>query len=173
MARHLKIISSSIALWTLLQEWIGDTIRVSITPQKWESRTKEIAVCQDILQSLGMRNFSPKVVSCPWCGRTTWNDFSNMAERISKKVALKKIKWAQQYPHFSSLHIAVMWCVVNGLWEAKSADIGIFFPGKWEGKKAILCVKWEQKILQSEKLWDIENIFFNEIEKVLKNWKIH
>ena len=166
------IVGSSIALGTLLQEGIGDTIRVSITPQKGESRTKEVKICQEILQSLGLRNFSPRVVSCPGCGRTTGNDFAEMAEKISQKLSEKSSDWGNKYKKFSSLHIAVMGCVVNGVGEAKSADIGIFFPGKGEGKHAIVSVAGEQKNLLANSPEEIEDLFFQEIEKFLKNSEI-
>jgi len=163
------IIGSSIALGTLLQEGIGDTIRVSITPQKGESRTKEVKICQEILQQLGLRNFSPRVVSCPGCGRTTGNDFADMAEKVSKKLEEKSVIWSKKYKKFSELHIAVMGCVVNGVGEAANADIGIFFPGKGEGKHAIISVYGEQKNLTADTPEEIETLFFEEIEKFLKN----
>ncbi len=164
------IIRSSIALGTLLQEGIGDTIRVSITPQQGESRTKEVKICQEILQSLGFRNFSPRVVSCPGCGRTTGNDFAEMAEKILENLEMKRKKenWDKKYPKFSSLHIAVMGCVVNGLGEAKNADIGIFFPGKGEGKNAVIMIDGKQKNISANSSNEIEKIFFKEVEMFLK-----
>jgi len=132
------IVSSTAALSILLQKGIGDTIRVSITPGSDESRTQEVLVAQEILQSLGVRNFSPKITSCPGCGRTTGNDFQSFAEILKEKVENRLPLWKEQYPGYEMLKIAVMGCIVNGPGEARSADIGIFFPGKGEGEKAIV-----------------------------------
>lgn len=162
------IISSSIALGTLLQEGIGDTIRVSITPQSGESRTKEVLACKEILQALGVRQFTPKVVSCPGCGRTTGNAFADMAEKISAKLQEKSIAWEKKYPKFASLHIAVMGCVVNGVGEAKNADIGIFFPGKGEGKNAVLMIGGDKKKISADSAEEVEEIFFSAVEKFLE-----
>lgn len=162
------LISSSIALGTLLQEWIWDTIRVSITPQSGESRTKEVLACRHILQALWLRQFAPKVVSCPGCWRTTWNSFSKMAEKVSNALDQKSQVWEKQYPFFKQLHIAVMWCVVNWVWEAKSADIGLFFPGKWEGKNAIITIEWVERKIKAQSLEDIQEIFFRDIEEFLE-----
>ena len=162
------VISSSIALGVLLSEWIGETIRVSITPQSWETRTKEVLACKQILQALWLRQFAPKLVSCPGCGRTTGNSFADMAEKVSEELEKRSIDWEKKYKKFTSLHIAVMWCVVNGIGEAKSADIGIFFPGKWEGKHAIIMSNWEERKIQAESLEEIQEIFFTEIESFLE-----
>lgn len=166
------IINSSIALGTLLQEGIGDTIRVSITPQKGEKRTKEVKICQEILQSLEIRNFSPKVISCPGCGRTAGNNFTDIAEQISQELEEKSSKWTKKYSGFSSLHIAVMGCIVNGLGEAANADIGIFFPGKGEGegegKNAVLMIEGKQKNISANSSNELKQIFFEEVEKFLK-----
>ena len=165
------LISSSIALGTLLQEGIGDTIRVSITPQSGESRTKEVLACRHILQSIGLRQFAPKVVSCPGCGRTTGNSFSEMAEKTSLELDRRSEVWKKKYPWFKNLHIAVMWCVVNGLWEAKSADIWIFFPWKGEGKHAVLIIKGVEQKIQASTLEEIQEILFDWIEGFLERGK--
>lgn len=162
------LIGSSIALGTLLQEWIGDTIRVSITPQSWESRTKEVLACRHILQSIWLRQFAPKVVSCPGCGRTTWNNFSDMAEKTSLEIERRAEVWGEKYHSFKNLHIAVMGCVVNGLWEAKSADIWIFFPWKGEWKHAILIIEWVEQKIQASTLDEIQDILFDWIEGFLE-----
>lgn len=165
------IVSSSVALGILLQQGIGDTIRVSITPRSGETRVQEVKICREILQALELRQFSPKVVSCPGCGRTTGNDFADMAEKVSAMLEKKSSEWGKKYPKFSSLHIAVMGCVVNGPGEAKRSDIGIFFPGKGEGTQAILSLKGEQKILVANSPQELEQIFFDEIEKFLESEK--
>lgn len=163
------IVSSSMALGSLLAEGIGDTIRVSITPLAGESRTKEVEVCKEILQGLEVRNFSPKIVSCPGCGRTTGNDFADMAEKISIRIKKNASVWEKKYEKFSSLHIAVMGCIVNGLGEAQSADVGLFFPGKGEGKVATLCIGGVQKNISAGSRNELEDIFFEELEGFLQN----
>lgn len=137
------IVSSTAALSILLQKGIGDTIRVSITPGSGESRTKEVLVARETLQSLGFRNFSPKITSCPGCGRTTGNDFQVFAESLKKEIENRLSIWREKYPGSKTLKIAVMGCIVNGPGEARHADIGIFFPGKGEGKLATVFIDGE------------------------------
>jgi (E)-4-hydroxy-3-methylbut-2-enyl-diphosphate synthase len=122
------IVSSSMALGILLQQGIGDTIRVSLTPEIGTPRSKEVEVCKNILQSLGLKSFSPQVVSCPGCGRTSSNKFQYLAKYIETQIATELPRWKQKYENFEDVHIAVMGCIVNGIGEARNADIGIFIP---------------------------------------------
>jgi (E)-4-hydroxy-3-methylbut-2-enyl-diphosphate synthase len=122
-------VSSSAALAILLQQGIGDTIRVSLTPQPNVSRAKEVEVCKEILQSMGFRYFSPAVTSCPGCGRTSSNYFQYLAQDINAHIKLKMPLWKKEYPGVEQLKIAVMGCVVNGPGESRHADIGIRLPG--------------------------------------------
>jgi (E)-4-hydroxy-3-methylbut-2-enyl-diphosphate synthase len=137
---RLGIVSSSAALAILLQEGIGDTIRVSLTPRPGGDRTEEVRACQDILQSLGLRSFSPRVTACPGCGRTTSTVFQEMAESIQTYLTGQMPSWKQIYPGIEELKIAVMGCVVNGPGESKHADIGISLPGTGEDPKAPVYV---------------------------------
>ena len=130
------IVASSAALAILLQEGIGDTIRVSLTPRPYGDRTEEVQVAQQILQSLGIRSFSPQVTACPGCGRTTSTFFQEMAEQIQEYVRERRPEWQRRYPGSEELRVAVMGCVVNGPGESKHADIGISLPGTFEEPKA-------------------------------------
>ena len=134
------IVSSSAALAVLLQEGIGDTIRVSLTPAPGGDRTEEVRTCQDVLQSLGLRTFSPQVTACPGCGRTTSTVFQEMASDIETYLGQRMATWRQTYPGIESLKVAVMGCVVNGPGESKHADIGISLPGTGEEPKAPVYV---------------------------------
>jgi (E)-4-hydroxy-3-methylbut-2-enyl-diphosphate synthase len=134
------MISSAAALSILLQEGIGDTIRVSLTPAPGGDRTEEVLACQDILQSLGIRSFSPRVTACPGCGRTTSTVFQEMAADIQKYLGSRMPTWKELYPGVENLKIAVMGCVVNGPGESKHADIGISLPGTGEEPKAPVYV---------------------------------
>lgn len=134
------IVSSTAALSVLLQEGIGDTIRVSLTPAPGGDRTEEVRACQDILQSLGIRTFAPSVTACPGCGRTTSTVFQEMAEDIQEYLTSRMPAWKQIYPGVEKLKIAVMGCVVNGPGESKHADIGISLPGTGEDPKAPVYV---------------------------------
>jgi (E)-4-hydroxy-3-methylbut-2-enyl-diphosphate synthase len=134
------IVSSSAALAVLLQEGIGDTIRVSLTPAPGGDRTEEVRTCQDVLQSLGLRTFSPQVTACPGCGRTTSTVFQEMASDIEKYLGQRMIVWRQTYPGIENLKVAVMGCVVNGPGESKHANIGISLPGTGEEPKAPVYV---------------------------------
>jgi len=126
------IVSSTAALSILLKEGIGETIRVSLTPDAATPRITEITVCQHILQSLGIRYFSPKVISCPGCGRTSSTTFLTLASEIKAYIMKKTNDWKKTYPNIERLTIAVMGCVVNGPGESKHADIGISLPGDQE-----------------------------------------
>ena len=126
------IVASTAALSVLLQEGIGDTIRVSLTPQPGGDRTEEVIVAQQILQTMGFRSFSPLVTSCPGCGRTTSTVFQELADRIQGYVRQRMPEWRQAYPGVETLNLAVMGCIVNGPGESKHADIGISLPGTGE-----------------------------------------
>jgi len=126
------IISSTAGLSILLNEGIGDTIRVSLTPAPGGDRTEEVEVAQQILQSLGLRSFLPQVSACPGCGRTTSTFFQEMAERIQAYLRERMGEWRTRYPGVEELRVAVMGCVVNGPGESRHADIGISLPGTFE-----------------------------------------
>ena len=134
------VIASTAALGVLLQEGIGDTIRVSLTPAPGGDRADEVRVAQQILQSLGIRSFIPQVSACPGCGRTTSTLFQELADQIQGYVRRKMPYWKVQYPGVEELKIAVMGCVVNGPGESKHADIGISLPGSGEEPKAPVFV---------------------------------
>ena len=129
-------VSSAAALSILLQQGIGDTIRVSLTPQPNVPRSKEVEVCRELLQSMGFRYFSPSVTSCPGCGRTSSNYFQYLAQDINNHIKLKMPLWQKQYPGIEEMKIAVMGCVVNGPGESRHADIGISLPGASENPMA-------------------------------------
>ena len=126
------IVSSTAALAVLLQEGIGDTIRVSLTPEPGGDRSEEVRICQEILQSLGLRAFMPRVVACPGCGRTTSSYFQELAQRIQEHVRQRMPEWQQSHVGAETMTVAVMGCVVNGPGESKHANIGISLPGTGE-----------------------------------------
>jgi (E)-4-hydroxy-3-methylbut-2-enyl-diphosphate synthase len=126
------IVASSAALAVLLQEGIGDTIRVSLTPEPGGERTREVVVAQEILQTMGIRSFAPMVAACPGCGRTTSTVFQELAARIQAYLRAQMPAWRERYPGVEDLRVAVMGCVVNGPGESKHADIGISLPGTGE-----------------------------------------
>jgi (E)-4-hydroxy-3-methylbut-2-enyl-diphosphate synthase len=134
------VIASTAGLAILLQEGIGDTIRVSLTPRPGGDRTEEVQVAQQILQSLGLRNFTPQVTACPGCGRTTSTFFQEMAQDIQSYLRERRPEWQRRYPGSEELRVAVMGCVVNGPGESKHADIGISLPGTFEEPKAPVYV---------------------------------
>jgi (E)-4-hydroxy-3-methylbut-2-enyl-diphosphate synthase len=134
------IISSTAALSILLSEGIGDTIRVSLTPKPGGDRTEEVQVAQQILQSLGLRQFNPQVTACPGCGRTTSTFFQQMAQDIELYLREQMPVWRERYPDVVDLKVAVMGCVVNGPGESKHANIGISLPGTFEEPKAPVYV---------------------------------
>jgi (E)-4-hydroxy-3-methylbut-2-enyl-diphosphate synthase len=130
------IVATTAALAVLLQEGIGDTIRASLTPRPGEARTQEVIVCQELLQSLGLRSFTPQVTACPGCGRTTSTYFQELADRIQSFLREQMPLWKQRYPGVETLNVAVMGCIVNGPGESKHADIGISLPGTGESPAA-------------------------------------
>ncbi|MFB4204944.1 4-hydroxy-3-methylbut-2-en-1-yl diphosphate synthase (flavodoxin) [wastewater metagenome] len=126
------IVASSAALAVLLQEGIGDTIRISLTPEPGESRTREVVVAQELLQTMGMRAFTPLVTACPGCGRTTSTFFQELAEQIQNHVRERMPEWRNHYPGVENMTLAVMGCVVNGPGESRNANLGISLPGTGE-----------------------------------------
>ncbi len=130
------VVASTAGLSVLLQEGLGDTIRVSLTPRPGGDRTEEVYVAQQILQSMGLRSFAPQVTSCPGCGRTTSTFFQKMAEDIQDYIRQQMPLWRERYPGVEEMRVAVMGCVVNGPGESKHANIGISLPGTFEEPKA-------------------------------------
>jgi (E)-4-hydroxy-3-methylbut-2-enyl-diphosphate synthase len=140
------IVASSAALAVLLQEGIGDTIRVSLTPEPNGDRTQEVVVAQEILQTMGFRSFAPMVSACPGCGRTTSDYFQTLAQQIQKYLREQMPLWKTQYPGVEKMKVAVMGCVVNGPGESKLADIGISLPGTNESPVAPVYVDGEKTV---------------------------
>jgi len=138
--------ASSVALGLLLQEGIGDTIRVSLTPQPGEARTQEVLIATEILQALGLRTFVPSVTACPGCGRTTSTTFQELAQEIDVFLRDKMPVWRKQYPGVEGLKVAVMGCIVNGPGESKHADIGISLPGNGEAPAAPVFIDGEKAL---------------------------
>ncbi len=130
------IVASSAAMALLLQQGIGDTIRVSLTPEPGGERTSEVKVAQELLQTMGLRDFAPSVSACPGCGRTTSTVFLNLAKQIEADLAAAMPVWREKYPGVARLKVAVMGCIVNGPGESKHADIGISLPGTGEAPAA-------------------------------------
>ncbi|MBK1613939.1 4-hydroxy-3-methylbut-2-en-1-yl diphosphate synthase [Rubrivivax gelatinosus] len=139
-------VASSVALGILLQEGIGDTIRVSLTPQPGEARTQEVVVAGEILQSLGLRTFNPSVTACPGCGRTTSTTFQELAKQIDDFLRAQMPVWKSRYPGVENLKVAVMGCIVNGPGESKHADIGISLPGNGEAPAAPVFIDGEKAL---------------------------
>jgi (E)-4-hydroxy-3-methylbut-2-enyl-diphosphate synthase len=129
-------VASAVALSVLLQEGIGDTIRVSLTPQPGESRTQEVVIATEILQSLELRSFVPSVTACPGCGRTTSTTFQELTQKIEGFLRAQMPVWRAKYPGVETMKVAVMGCIVNGPGESKQADIGISLPGTGEAPAA-------------------------------------
>jgi (E)-4-hydroxy-3-methylbut-2-enyl-diphosphate synthase len=140
------IVASTAALSVLLQEGIGDTIRISLTPEPGGERTKEVVVGQEILQALGLRAFTPQVTACPGCGRTTSTVFQELAQDIESYLRKQMPLWRSQYPGVESMQVAVMGCVVNGPGESKHANIGISLPGTGEVPVAPVYVDGEKSV---------------------------
>jgi len=138
--------ASSVALGLLLQEGIGDTIRVSLTPQPGEARTQEVLIATEILQALGLRNFVPSVTACPGCGRTTSTTFQELAQQIDDFLRQQMPVWRKLYPGVEGLKVAVMGCIVNGPGESKHADIGISLPGTGEAPAAPVFIDGEKAL---------------------------
>lgn len=139
-------VASSAALAVLLQEGIGDTIRVSLTPQPGESRTQEVVIASEILQALGLRSFVPSVTACPGCGRTTSTTFQELTKEIDDFLRAQMPVWREQYPGVEKLKVAVMGCIVNGPGESKHADIGISLPGSGEAPAAPVYIDGEKNV---------------------------
>tara|TARA_Y100001980_G_C14555448_1_gene343985 strand:+ start:2280 stop:3491 length:1212 start_codon:yes stop_codon:yes gene_type:complete len=158
---------TSVALGNLLYDGIGDTIRCSLTPEVNGDRTNEVKLCQEILQSIGVRKFSPSVTSCPGCGRTTSTFFRELSEEIQAFLDSKRKSWKKDYPGSVNLKVAVMGCVVNGPGESKSADIGISLPGSGESPRAPVFVDGNKvDVLQGDR---IAKQFIDMVEGYVKN----
>ena len=140
------IVASTAALAVLLQEGIGDTIRISLTPEPGASRTQEVIVAQELLQTMGLRAFTPLVTACPGCGRTTSEFFQELAKTVQEHVRAKMPEWKISHPGAENLSLAVMGCVVNGPGESKHADIGISLPGTGEAPAAPVFIDGERKM---------------------------
>jgi (E)-4-hydroxy-3-methylbut-2-enyl-diphosphate synthase len=139
-------VASTAALALLLQEGIGDTIRVSLTPQPGEARTQEVVVALEVLQALGLRHFNPSVTACPGCGRTTSTTFQELAKQIDDFLRAQMPVWKAKYPGVENLKVAVMGCIVNGPGESKHADIGISLPGTGEAPAAPVFIDGEKAL---------------------------
>ncbi len=137
-------VASAVALSLLLQQGIGDTIRVSLTPQPGEARTQEVVVALEILQSLGLRSFNPSVTACPGCGRTTSTTFQELAKQIDDFLRAQMPVWRARYPGVEEMKVAVMGCIVNGPGESKHANIGISLPGTGEAPAAPVFIDGEK-----------------------------
>ncbi len=140
------IVASTAALSVLLQEGIGDTIRISLTPEPGGDRTREVVVAQEILQTMGLRSFAPMVISCPGCGRTTSTYFQELAANIQAYLRSQMPLWREQFPGVEDMHVAVMGCVVNGPGESKQSNIGISLPGSGERPVAPVFVDGEKTV---------------------------
>jgi (E)-4-hydroxy-3-methylbut-2-enyl-diphosphate synthase len=164
-------VASATALSILLQEGIGDTIRVSLTPQPGEARTQEVVVAMEILQSLGLRSFNPSVTACPGCGRTTSTTFQELTKQIDDFLRAQMPVWKAKYPGVENLKVAVMGCIVNGPGESKHADIGISLPGTGEAPAAPVYIDGEKAMtLRGEGIaQEFHKIVESYIEKRFKN----
>ena len=140
------IVASAAALAVLLQEGIGDTIRISLTPEPGQSRTAEVVVAQELLQTTGQRAFTPMVTACPGCGRTTSTFFQELAKTVQEHVRAKMPQWRVTHPGAENLSLAVMGCIVNGPGESRHANIGISLPGTGEAPSAPVFVDGEKKV---------------------------
>jgi (E)-4-hydroxy-3-methylbut-2-enyl-diphosphate synthase len=160
-------VASSVALGILLQEGIGDTIRVSLTPQPGESRTQEVVIASEILQALGLRSFVPSVTACPGCGRTTSTTFQELAKQIDDHLRANMPLWRAKYPGVEKMKVAVMGCIVNGPGESKHADIGISLPGTGEAPAAPVFIDGQKAMtLRGENIArEFHEIVENYIEK--------
>jgi (E)-4-hydroxy-3-methylbut-2-enyl-diphosphate synthase len=135
------IVASTAALSILLQIGIGDTIRISLTPEPGQSRTEEVIVAQELLQSMGLKSFAPMVTACPGCGRTTSSFFQELAQKTTQFIRKKMPEWRLKYPGVEDMNVAVMGCIVNGPGESKHADIGISLPGTGEAPSAPIFIQ--------------------------------
>jgi (E)-4-hydroxy-3-methylbut-2-enyl-diphosphate synthase len=147
------IVASTAALGVLLQEGIGDTIRISLTPDPGGDRAREVVVAQELLQTMGLRSFSPLVIACPGCGRTTSTTFQELADKIQRYLREQMPRWRESFPGVEDMHVAVMGCVVNGPGESKHANIGISLPGSGERPVAPVYVDGEKTVtLKGERI---------------------
>lgn len=147
------IVASTAALAVLLQEGIGDTIRISLTPEPNGDRTKEVIVAQELLQTMGLRKFTPMVIACPGCGRTTSTVFQELADRIQTFLREQMPVWKQRYPGVEEMNVAVMGCIVNGPGESRHANIGISLPGTGESPAAPVFIDGEKRMtLRGERI---------------------
>ncbi len=160
-------VASATALGILLQEGIGDTIRVSLTPAPGEARTQEVVVASEIIQSLGLRKFVPSVTACPGCGRTTSTTFQELTKQIDDFLRDQMPVWRTQYPGVENMKVAVMGCIVNGPGESKHADIGISLPGTGEAPAAPVFIDGEKRMtLRGESIAvDFQNVVENYIRE--------
>jgi (E)-4-hydroxy-3-methylbut-2-enyl-diphosphate synthase len=161
------IVASSAALGILLQEGIGDTIRISLTPEPGGDRRKEVEVAQELLQTMGFRQFVPVVAACPGCGRTTSTVFQELAQKIEGQLKTNMPVWREKYPGVESLNVAIMGCIVNGPGESKHADIGISLPGTGETPAAPVFIDGEKSVtLRGEHIAEeFEDLLHDYIEK--------
>ncbi|KEG21378.1 flavodoxin-dependent (E)-4-hydroxy-3-methylbut-2-enyl-diphosphate synthase [Bartonella bacilliformis] len=158
------VVASSVALGILLQQGIGDTIRISLTPEPGGDRTREVKVCQELLQVMGFRQFMPVVAACPGCGRTTSTVFQTLAQRIEADLRKNMPIWREKYPGIECLKVAVMGCIVNGPGESKHADIGISLPGTGELPAAPVFIEGKKvKVLRGHHIAE-------EFEEILSNY---
>jgi len=147
------IVASTAALSVLLQEGIGDTVRISLTPEPGGDRTREVIVGQEILQTMGLRKFTPMVIACPGCGRTTSTVFQDLADKIQTYLREQMPQWKGVYPGVESMNVAVMGCIVNGPGESKHANIGISLPGTGESPAAPVFIDGEKRMtLRGERI---------------------
>ncbi len=160
------LVSSAAALGILLQQGIGDTIRISVTPEPWQSRALEVEACKYLLQSMWFRYFQPLITSCPGCGRTHAHDFQLLAKQVQDEIQKRMPQRKHLYPWCERIRIAIMGCIVNGIGEASHADIGIFFPGNQEQPKIPVYVHGKPYTIL-ESTWVFEQ-FMDIIEKYLK-----
>ncbi|WP_157900402.1 flavodoxin-dependent (E)-4-hydroxy-3-methylbut-2-enyl-diphosphate synthase [Rhodoferax koreense] len=160
-------VASAAALGILLQDGIGDTIRVSLTPQPGEARTQEVVIASEILQSLGLRSFVPSVTACPGCGRTTSTTFQELTKEIDDFLRAQMPVWRARYPGVEKMKVAVMGCIVNGPGESKHADIGISLPGTGEAPAAPVYIDGEKSVtLRGDNIaQDFRALVENYIEK--------
>ena len=160
------IVSTTSALSILLYEGIGDTIRASLTPDINGDRSLEVKLCQDILQSIGLRKFRPSVTACPGCGRTTSSFFRELASEIENFLNIKRPEWEKNFPGSEELNVAVMGCVVNGPGESRAAAVGISLPGSGESPRAPVYIDGKREKFLND---DIANQFINIVEQYVSN----
>ena len=160
------IVSTTSALSILLYEGIGDTIRASLTPDINGDRSLEVKLCQDILQSIGLRKFRPSDTACPGCGRTTSSFFRELASEIENFLNIKRPEWEKNFPGSEELNVAVMGCVVNGPGESRAADVGISLPGSGESPRAPVYIDGKREKFLND---DIANQFINIVEQYVSN----